>query len=646
MARFIVSHGKTFAWMAALGMVQGGISTLSLAPFNWPLIVWVVPWPLFYFAVRFRDSLPALFLAGALAAFFTCLFAFNWMLNMFAEFGGIPFWLGVLVFIPYSVVLNFKVPLFVVLFGVASRPRYRRRLPPSWFVAATLALFCDTVSPQIFPWFWGNLLAKNTVLLQIAEVTGIYGLSFVLFAGSFWLFRVTFFFWRSKSRLARLRRTLFGPIAWRLALLPALLVVLAGFGFWRMHYFIALQAGLPKVRVASIQPNAPLEKYGEDQVTLATLEQLMYVTIPELVREAARAADGRLDLIVLPESAVPYFSTDEGAQTRRWGLYSPEFHLMAQLLGYNWNAEVFLNEVRIDLGRDLSGRPREEAFNSAALFGRDGRRLGQYDKRVLLAFGEYIPGQKFFETTGLDQVFPTLRGGRFFPGRSASALPYSRANTEGAAGPSALPEEQKTRVDLSAKITPTIFLSEFPKGRSFRADGGFLPMICYEIIIPDFPRAFFRANEPGPEFMVNITQDGWYGNGIESFQHYELGRARAVEYRRAIVRATNSGTSGFVDLAGRYAEPLYGPVFTAQGEKGVQVWDVPAYAGPRTLYAVLGNAWMILPFGWLGIFYVWRRGRETARRGQVRGSSGKKKGTGAAGNPPQKGKSKRRGKRR
>ena len=612
-----------YGGVALLALVQGGLSTLALAPYNVPAVVWLVPWPLFFLARLFRDSLLALFLSGALCSFFLCLFAFSWILGMLEEFAGIPLWAGVIVFIPYAVLMNLKTPLFVMLFGLTLRPHYRRRLPATFLLAGSFALFCDIATPQIFPWYWGNLVSKNTVLLQVAEITGIFGLTFLLFAGSYWLYRLGEMLIRRGPGgiIARLTRVL-APRFWgRLAAVPATLLVVAAFGVWRIYYFSSVQESLPKIRVAAIQPNAPLEKGGSDRVSEADLQVLMHETIPALAREGARAAGGTLDLIVLPESSVPYYSTDDGAAAREWRLYSPEFRLMAQLLAYNHSAEVLLNEVRIGQGRDGSGRVRDEAYNSAVLVSRDGKRRAAYDKRELLAFGEYIPGQAFFEATGITELIPALKGGRYYPGASPLVLPYSRANTAqldperlGSTAPSG------TTTALSRAVLgdkdPDDFEREFPADHRFEADGTFLPMICYEVILPHFPRAFFQENDPAPDFMVNITQDAWYGNGQESFQHYELGRARAVEYRRAIVRATNSGTSGFVDLAGRYATPLHGPVFTEQDARAVQVWDVPIYRAGPTFYARFGNAWMLLPFGIVAGWYVWRRGRESGRRGQ------------------------------
>ncbi len=74
------------------------------------------------------------------------------------------------------------------------------------------------------------------------------------------------------------------------------------------------------------------------------------------------------------------------------------------------------------------------------------------------------------------------------------------------------------------------------------------PLICYEVIVPEYVTAFVRA---GAEVLVNITEDGWYGWTGEPYQHLLLARGRAVECRRALVRCVNNGISAIVDPMGR-----------------------------------------------------------------------------------------------
>jgi apolipoprotein N-acyltransferase len=144
-----------------------------------------------------------------------------------------------------------------------------------------------------------------------------------------------------------------------------------------------------------------------------------------------------------------------------------------------------------------------------------------------------------------------------------------------------------------------------PYGHS--GEGRFLPLICYEILDPEYVRDYVRSD--GSDFLVNITQDRWYGKTIETFQHYELGRIRAVETRKAIVRSTNSGTSGMVDIAGNYARPLVGPVFTGQEVEAVQIFEVPVHRNGPTVFVRFGNQWMWIPALLFVLAFVARRFR-------------------------------------
>lgn len=580
-----------------LGAIQGLFSTLSLAPFNFPLLAWLAPWPLFYFAFRFRHHAGKLILSGWISALFLCSFAFYWMLHLFQVFAGMSVPASLLVFIPYTFVLNLKAPLFVLLFGLSFRRRFRSWLPPRWFTAGVLGLFTDAFTPQIFPWYWGNLIAGNPYLLQTAEVLGIYGLTFLLFAGSYYLYRLFLISLRAIGRNNHaglsapsfFRRPVSLLLHYRGWVIPLFLILFLAGGAARKAQMEHLQKSLPRLRVASIQPNAPLERHGESRVTPRVIYNLIFKIIPDLSARAARKARGKMDLIVLPESAVPYYSTDS-SRHNVGRVYVPAFELMVQLLAYNWNAEVFLNEISFVGGKDYLGRYRGIPHNSSVLYSRDGKRRDSYHKRVLLAFGEYIPGVEILKATGLIRLVPgIIRGSRFYPGTTSNTIPYMRENGE---------HPYQATEPLSPLMfrgkDPREFEKEFPP-RTFRPDGYFMPLICYEILSPEHVRSFFdNPPERRPDFIVNITQDGWYGNTIETYQHFELGRIRAVETRRAIVRSTNNGSSGFVDIAGNYAAPLHGPKLTAYDTVDFQIWDVPLNHDGMTLYTRFGNSWMIL----------------------------------------------------
>jgi len=591
---------RRWLWISALCLLQVILSHFAFAPDRIYVLGWLMPLPLFFLADRLtlRDRI----LAGLLTGLFSCIVAFHWVIYLMKEFGGIPYFLGVFIFIPYSLLLNLKLPLFLALAGSLRRPALR--FLPRWITLPLLAVLCDYLTPQIFPWYWGNLVAADPFLSQWAEVGGVYLLTFFVFLGSYAIYRAILLLYRRRSSWKRLPALARRPI---LLARTSLFIVFYFFiyiiGFLRYSFIEELQSRAPTVRTAIIQPNAPLEKAGELKVTPAVIENLIQETIPRLAHEAHLKA-GPIDLFVLPESAVPYYSTQRGILTESSGMYSATFEMMAQKIAYFYNADVFLNDLGLRMGQFPSGEERIESTNSAALFGRDGRSQKRYDKLKLLAFGEYIPGSRFLEMTGLIDVVPdALRYNRFYPGQSADLIPYSRRTTQ---------EENLEWPKNPAN--PQEFLQLFDrKKRTFDVAGYFLPLICYEVIIPEHIQQYYASGK-NPDFMVNVTQDGWYGKTIETYQHYELGRLRAIEHRRVLIRATNSGSSGFVDLLGNYVTPLHGPVFSAQEEEAIQVFDVPVHRGEWTLYARYGNSWIFL---FCGLFLTitltarfWRQSRK------------------------------------
>ena len=148
--------------------------------------------------------------------------------------------------------------------------------------------------------------------------------------------------------------------------------------------------------------------------------------------------------------------------------------------------------------------------NSAVLLDENGETRYVYDKIHLVPFGEYIP---FSPVLGLF-VNRLVEGiGEYVPGRKA--------------------EKAKTSI------------------------GSFGTMVCYEIIFPGLVRKFYKR---GGDFMVNITNDAWFGRTNGPYQHFSMGVLRAVENRKPLVRAANTGISGFIDSSGRILQTL--PLFS------------------------------------------------------------------------------------
>lgn len=225
------------------------------------------------------------------------------------------------------------------------------------------------------------------------------------------------------------------------------------------------------------------------------------------------------DLVIWPETALPAL-IDEGPGfgERLRALYPAEMKKRPYLL---------TGAIRRELGAT-----RTAFYNSAFLWSGEGYLLARSDKHHLVPFGEYLPLQDWLEALGLEQL-TRLRGG------------YS-------AGPA--------HARLHAAGLPDMAL-----------------LICYEAIFPPL-----AGGRPRPDVLINITNDGWFGNSIGPHQHLALARLRAIEQGLPLIRAANTGISAGFDARGRVLQKL------ALGETGSLSLQLPA-ALPPTVYARFGD---------------------------------------------------------
>ena len=204
-----------------------------------------------------------------------------------------------------------------------------------------------------------------------------------------------------------------------------------------------------------------------------------------------------------------------------------------------------------------AARPAEvgrHAYNSIYVIDHDGSILSVYDKLHLVPFGEYLPFQSFLERLGLQQL--TKVQGGFLAGDRRRALASPRA----------------------------------PK---------FVPLICYEIV---FPRAVAPAGERGG-WLLNLTNDAWFGISAGPYQHFQHARVRAIEEGLPLVRAANTGISAVVDPVGRviHALPL--------GTEGVLDSPLPQAIGP-TPYARVGDIPLAVALVLIALVAGYRRAKQ------------------------------------
>jgi apolipoprotein N-acyltransferase len=207
-----------------------------------------------------------------------------------------------------------------------------------------------------------------------------------------------------------------------------------------------------------------------------------------------------------------------------------------------------VKEIGIDF---LLGSPfytqrkdRIDYYNRAYLVRADGSIGGKYDKVHLVPFGEYIPFEAYIPFLGK----MVAEVGDFVPGRKGSTIPW-----------------RGHRLGMQ---------------------------ICFEIIFPNLSR---KMTQNGAELLINITNDAWFGRTGASFQHFSMAAFRAVENRRALVRAANTGISGFIDPTGRTMAA------TRLFEDATQIQTVPLLS-QKTLYTRWGD---LLAMVCLAVALIW-----------------------------------------
>jgi apolipoprotein N-acyltransferase len=252
------------------------------------------------------------------------------------------------------------------------------------------------------------------------------------------------------------------------------------------------------VRVRIVQPNIP----QADKMKPENRAWIFARTL-ELSRKGSSGEDiGAFTHVIWPETSVPvlFAFNDE--------LFSGEVkQALAGLIPPG--ASLILGAERAEGERTAGGRYRfTRVFNSLFALGEGAEVRAIYDKRHLVPFGEYVP-LKSVVNFALFGAFTETWGG--FDAGSEQA---------------------------------------FPIGTDHAPD--FLPLICYEIIFPG--RVEREAKRPS--WMVNVTNDAWFGTSSGPYQHLHQARIRAVEEGLPVMRAANTGVSAVIDPFGRILAQL------------------------------------------------------------------------------------------
>lgn len=326
-----------------------------------------------------------------------------------------------------------------------------------------------------FPWgVLGYSQHSNRLLVQVADLTGVLGLSFILVVCNFFLARLILYV-RSSHRTGT-GKALLAVLSYTLVLVAVSLA----YGRSRLQAIDTLIQAAPKPRICVVQGNIRQDLKWNQAFKDATLERYGSLSLAAVEQDP--------DLIIWPETALPFY-------------YGYETEYSAKVDAYIQKASTHF----------LIGSPALETregihyfYNRAYMVSPLARVIATYDKNHLVPFGEYVPLEPYLSFLGKI----TAQAGNFSTG-------------------------DKT-------FTPLVFNAH---------KTGVL--ICFEILFPDIAAEFVKN---GADLLTTMTNDAWFGYTSAARQHFSIAVLRAVETRRSVVRAANTGISGFIDPRGQAME--------------------------------------------------------------------------------------------
>ena len=468
-------------------ILSGILLALAFPSFNLEWLAWFAFVPLF-FALKDKRPARAFLLSFLCGVVFFAMTVF-WLIHVTL--------LGVIVLILY-------LALYFGAFGLIFSVYYSRYTIYSALFLSSAWVLLEYLRSYLLTGFGWALVGYSQYLtlpvIQIADVTGVWGVSFVVMVINIAIF----------TALNR-RRSLSASFY----LLPVIILSLTlGYGFFQLRRTPEVSRQGP-LKISVIQGNIPQElKWESDQQGFI---------LDRYIRLSKEAARDKPDLIVWPEASSPGFLYVDD-------LVFDEIFALARSSG----TPLLLGTVT---------KEGEEYYNSAALISKRGEVVARYDKIHLVPFGEYIP---------LKIIFGFL-------------------NT----------------------IVP---IGEATKGKEFTLfDSGsrkFGVLICFEDVFPELSRNFVKK---GADFLLNITNDGWYGKTSSHYQHLSASVFRAVENRTFVIRSANTGISCFINPKGAILARVEDSARDDRFITGYKTLAIdPAADKPLAFYTRYGEAFLLL----------------------------------------------------
>ena len=539
---------KGSGWMRLAAAVASGLLVAAAFPpldFSW--LVWVGMLPLLWALGSVEGKRAGLrgFGIAYLAGLTACLIQFHWVASVS--------WLG-------AILLPLYLAVYWGLFGwfaaTLGKPRKNGGARESLRLAFCLGAVwagCELLRGWVITGISWNVLGvalgESPLLAQAADLLGVAGLSLAL------VFFQTLLVQAGRNRKCR-----------ELGMAALAVISLLAYGKFRL----ALEAKGESVRLKAllVQINIPQDAARVLWTDLETHQAYEDETLKAL--NVLKSPDGNIspqwpDWVMWPECALTgrILRTDDGA----WGSWQINTDTIAQVREAGPFSLIYgVNELEAEnKGDELVMKENAKAYNSIAVMSPSDD-LQTYRKHHLVIFGETIP---FVDSMPwLKKIYEQQSGaeyhGAFTAGDSLEPLPILAGETL----------------------------------------IGAIPTVCFEDSVPRLTRKFVR---PGPQVIVNVTNDGWFKNSAAAAQHFAYARFRAIELRRPMLRCANTGVSAAISSTGSTAHPDTGKpqiLTDAKGShftRGSLLTELKVPLHPTfSLYTVIGD-WGILVLALTGL---------------------------------------------
>jgi len=442
-----------------LAILSGLLLTAGFPKPEMYYLAWVALVPLLL-ALRGKTGKQALLLGYlcGLVHFFTVLF---WIRYAVHHYGGLPDVLAILVHFLLCLILAPYPAIFALIAWKWQKSPFLWvfGLPFVWVAVELLRTYTPFSG---FPWASiGYSQTPLNMLIQAADITGVYGISWLVILGNTVIAGLFLNYCRRVG----------------IPVLVCCIVAALIYGSVRRDEVRSLQDMAAPLTVSVIQGNIEQSEKWDPAIVGETLKRYSQYSL-----EAVKA-DPSTDILFWPESAMPFFYGIDEKPTS-------ELNAVIKTVG----KPVLFGSDGITR---IEGKAR--LLNRAYLVDGDAVIKGAYAKQHLVPFGEYVPFSRI-----LFFVQQLVTGDvEFVPGTSP--------------GP--------------------VYLDDRPLG----------VLICYEVIFPGISRETVRR---GSEVLMNMTNDAWYGDTGGPYQHFEMARWRAIEFRVPLVRSANTGISAVFDATG------------------------------------------------------------------------------------------------